>query len=77
MTKKLVFNFEILARKADIKWILVTKHWEEEIINHVLQSDGKLANRKEECLERRALVAHLVSKALGVPKTFEIPRNCY
>ena len=65
MTEMLVFNLKILVVKVDVKGILVTKHWEEEIINH----------RKEECVERRILMAHQVSKALGVSKTFNIPRN--
>ena len=36
VTNKLVFILEILTRKADIKGILITKHWEVEIINHIL-----------------------------------------
>ena len=56
--EKLVFNLEILAGKAEVKGILITKHWDEEIINHILQSDGKLTHRKEECVERRTPIAH-------------------
>ena len=77
MIEKLVFNFEILTGKVDLKGILITKHWEEEIINHILQSDNELTHKKEECVEKRTPTAHQVSKALGVLKTFKIPRNCY
>lgn len=77
MTEKLVFNLKILARKADVKGILIMKHWEEEIINHILQSDGELTHRREEWVERRAPMAHQVSKTFSVPKTFKIPRNHY
>ena len=77
VTEMLVFNLEILAGKIDVKGILITKHWKEEIINNILQSDGELTHRKEECVERRTPMAHQVSKALDVPKTFKIPRNRY
>lgn len=77
MTEKLVFNLEILARKADVKWILIIKHWEEKIINHILQSDGELTNRKEESVERRTPAVYQVFKAFGIPKTFEIPKDHY
>ena len=77
VTEKLVFNLEILARKADVKWILIIKHWEEKIINHILQSDGELTNKKEESVERRTPAAHQVFKALVVLKTFKIPRDRY
>ena len=75
MAKKLVLNLEILTRKANFKRILDAKHWEEETVDHILQSDGEFTHRKEECVERRAPTAHQVSKALGVPKAFKIPRN--
>ena len=77
VTEKVVFNLEILIGKVDIKRILVTKHWKDEIINHILESDGELTNKKEECVERMTPMAHQVSKDLGVLKTFKIPRNCY
>ena len=77
MTKKFVFHLEILARKADIKRILITKHWEKKIVDHILQNDGELTNREEECVEGRTLVAHQVSKTLTVPKTFKVPGNRY
>ena len=66
MTKKLVLNLEILIRKVDIKGIFVTKHWKEEIINHILQSDGELTNKKEEYVERGTPMAFQVSKAFGI-----------
>ena len=77
MVEKLVFNLEILPGKADMKGILITKHWEEKIINHILQSDGELTNRKEESMERRTPAAYQVFKAFGIPKTFEIPKDHY
>ena len=75
MAKKLVLNLEILTRKGNVERALITKYWEEEIINNILQSDGELTHRKEKGVERRAPMVHQVSKALGVPKTFKIPRN--
>ena len=62
---------------VDIERILITKHREEKVIGHILQNDNKLTNRKEEGVKKSALTTHQVSKALGIPKTFKIPRNRY
>ena len=61
MIEKLVFNFEILTGKVDLKGILITKHWEEEIINHILQSNGELTDGKEERMKRVRPMAHQMS----------------
>ena len=58
-----------------IKWAEGTVF--QKIINHILQSDGELTNKKEEIVERRTPVAHQVSKALGVSKTFKIPGDSH
>ena len=62
---------------VDIERILITKHREEKVIGHILQNDNKLTNRKEEGVKKSALTTHQVSKALGVSKTFKVPRNYY
>ena len=77
MAKKLVLNLEILAGKANVKRVLIAKHWEEEIIDHILKVMVSSPIEKEECVERRAPTTHQVSKAFGVPKAFKIPRNCH
>ena len=77
MTEKFVFHSEILARKADIKRILITNYWEKKIVDHILQSDGELTNREEECVEGGTLVAHQVSKTLSILKTLKVPRDRY
>ena len=77
VTEKLVLNLEILIRMANIKEIFVTKHWKKETINHILQSDGELTNRKEECVERGTPMAYQVAKTFDILETFKIPRNCY
>lgn len=77
MTEKFVFDLETLARTVDIKGILITKYWEEKIINHFLQSDSELTNGEEECVERRTLAAHQVSKAFSILKTFKVLENQY
>ena len=71
LNKNFVFNFKILAGKANIERILITKHREEEVIDHILQSDSKLTIGKEEGVKRRAPTTHQVFKALGISKTFE------
>ena len=60
---------------TNVKRILISKYWEEEVIDYILQGDGKLTNRKEEGMKERALMAYQVSKALGISKTFKVPRN--
>ena len=62
---------------TNVKRILISKHREEEVIDHILQGDGKLTNRKEEGMKGRAPMVYQVSKALGVSKTFKIPGNCH
>ena len=70
-------NVKILAGKANVKRVLIAKHWEEEIIDHILKVMVCSPIEKEECVERRAPMTHQVSKAFGVPKSFKIPRNCH
>ena len=61
MFEKLLLNLEILSRELDVKGILITKHRKEEIIKHILQSNGEFANGKEKCMERGRPVAHQMS----------------
>jgi len=61
MREELLLNLEILSGKLDVERILITKHREEEIINHFLQSNGEFANKKEECMKRERLIAHQMS----------------
>ena len=77
VAEQFVIHFEILIGKTDIERILISKHREEEVIDHILQRDSKLTNGKEKGVKRRALTMHLVSKALEVSKTFKVPENCY
>lgn len=55
--------------------ILISKHREEEVIDHVLQGERKLTNRKEEGMKGRAPMAYQVPEALGVFKTFKVLAN--
>ena len=77
VAEQFVIHFEILIGKTDIERILISKHREEEVIDHILQRDSKLTNRKEEGVKRMAPTAYQVSKALGVFKTFKVPGNCH
>ena len=84
MAKKLVLNLKILAGKANVKRVLIAKHWEEEIIDHILKVMVCSPIEKEECVERRAPTTHQVSKAfvvslnpsrfLEIATDFRIPR---
>ena len=75
MLEESLLKLEILSRKLDIERILITKHREEEIINHIFQSNGELTNRKENRMQRERLTAHQMYKTLGIPKAFQVLGN--
>ena len=70
MLEELLLNLTILSGELDVERIFITKHREEEIINHVLQSNGEFANKKEKCMKRERLTAHQMSQTFGIPKAF-------
>ena len=70
MLEESLLNLEILNEELDVERILITKHRKEEIINHVLQSNGEFANRKEKCMKRERLTAHQLSQTFGILKAF-------
>ena len=66
---------EVLIKKADVKRDLISKHWEEEVIHHILQGNHELTNREKECMKRGALTAYQVLETLSVSKTPKVPGN--
>ena len=77
-TKKLeesILNLEILARELDIKAVFITKHWEEEIIDNILQGNGEFTDGKKERMKKGRPMAHQMSMAFSIPENFKIPRD--
>ena len=75
MAKWFIFHLKILIEKTNIKGILISKHWKEEVVHHILQGDRKLSNRKEENVKRRAPTAYQMLEALSILETFKVTRN--
>ena len=55
--------------------ILIPKHRKKEVVDHILQGDCQLTNRKEKSVKRRAPTAYQMPETLSVSETFKIPRN--
>lgn len=61
MFEKSLLNIEILSRELDVERILITEHRKEEIIHHILQSNGEFAKGKEKCIKWGRAAAHQMS----------------
>ena len=75
MLEESLLKLEILSGELDVERILITKHREEEIINHIFQSNGELTNKNENRMQRGRLTAHQMSKTLGTPEAFQVIGN--
>lgn len=77
MLDESLLNLEILSGELNVEGVLITKHKEKEIIDHIHQGNDEFTNGKEECMERRRPTAHQMPQAFGVPKAFKNLGNCH
>ena len=79
MSKQLLFDLEVLIRKINVEGIFIPKHWKEEIVDHIFQSDSQFAKREKKGVKSGALTECQMPETLGVSETLKVlgHRHCF